>query len=191
MFHPGPTRVNDGVMSSPQQPSQDSPFPQASSPERPYAPTADAPPPFPNTPTPPTSHAVYTGTVGVPFDGAYRSASAENKTWAIFAHLSAAIASVVSVGWLSFLGPLIIYLIKKDSSPLVRNASAGAFNFALSMTLTSIAGFLLTLTVVGAVVGVPLMVAGALLPIILGIVGAVKASNGVAYTYPFQLKVLS
>lgn len=188
-------------MTTPQpQPSgQDSPFPQASSPypstNQPYAqpyPGADTPPPFPNTPTPPAAAPVYSTDYAATV-GAYAPApaSADDRTWAIFAHLSAAIASVVSVGWLSFLGPLVIYLIKKDTSPFVRNASAGAFNFALSMALTSIVGWLLTFTVIGAIVGIPLIVVGALLPIIFGIVGAVKASSGMPYTYPFQLKVLS
>lgn len=169
------------------------PFPQGAPPGQPYVPpTAPAQPPFPNTPTPPPAAPVYGGGYGQPARQYGRSAAAsEDQTWAMFSHLSAGIGALVSVGWLSFVGPLIIYVAKKDSSPFVRNAAAGAFNFALSMAIASIVGLVLTVTVVLAVIGIPLMVVGAVLPIVLGIIGAVKASKGEAYTYPFQLKVLS
>lgn len=179
-------------MTTPQPTPQDAPFPQTSHTQTPPTQTytgVNTPPPFPNTPTPPRS--VPASALGASLAG-YGSPrpSADDRTWAILAHLSAVVGAVVSVGWLTFLGPLIIYLIKKDSSPFVRNAAAGSFNFTLSMTLLAIAGGLVSLTVVGLVVGIPMMIVGALFPIVLGIVGAVKASNGESYTYPFQLKVL-
>lgn len=118
-------------------------------------------------------------------------ASADDRLWAMLAHLSAAIAAVVSAGWLTIVGPLIVWFVKKDSSRFVRNAAAGAFNFTLTMWLVSIVGWILTFTVIGAVVGIPLIVIGALGSIVLGIVGAVKAWNGRAYTYPWQVRVLS
>ena len=115
----------------------------------------------------------------------------DDRLWAILAHLSAAIAWAVSAGWLNIVGPLVVYLVRKDSSPFVRNASAGAFNFVLTTWLMSIIGWLLTFTVIGAVIGIPLIIAGALGSIVLGIVGAIKTWNGESYTYPWQLKVLS
>lgn len=118
-------------------------------------------------------------------------ASADDRLWAMLAHLSAAIAAVVSAGWLTIVGPLIVWIVKKDNSPFVRNAAAGAFNFTLTMWLVSIVGWILTFTVIGAVVGIPLIVIGTLGSIVLGIVGAVNAWNGRAYTYPWQVRVLS
>ncbi|OLL82996.1 hypothetical protein Ae263Ps1_0051c [Pseudonocardia sp. Ae263_Ps1] len=50
---------------------------------------------------------------------------------AILAHLSAPIAAVLSAGLLSLLGPLLVWLVKKDD-PFARRAAAGAFNFNLS-----------------------------------------------------------
>ena len=46
------------------------------------------------------------------------------RTWAILSHLSLIISSVVSVGMLSFVGPLIVWFIYKDKSDFVRNAAA-------------------------------------------------------------------
>ena len=68
-------------------------------------------------------------------------------------------------------GPLIVWLAKKDSSPFVRNAAAGAFNFTLSMWLVGLVGWILTFTVIFAVVGIPMIVISALGSIVLGAYG--------------------
>ena len=46
-------------------------------------------------------------------------------------------------------------------------------------------------TVIGAIIGIPMIIVGSLASIVLGIVGAIKSWNGEAYTYPWQVKVLS
>ncbi|MDD7504953.1 MAG: DUF4870 domain-containing protein, partial [Actinomycetaceae bacterium] len=79
--------------------------------------------------------------------------TSEERTWAIFAHLSAVVATIISVGWLNFLGPLVIWLIKKDSSPYVRRAAAQSFNFNLGMWLMSVVGWILVFTLILAPVG--------------------------------------
>lgn len=119
-----------------------------------------------------------------------RAASSDDRLWAMIAHLSAPVAALVSAGWLTILGPLIVWLAKKDSSPFVRNASAGAFNFTVSMWLTSLIGWILTITVIGAIIGIPLIIIGSLGSIILGVVGAIKTWGGESYTYPWQLRLL-
>ena len=117
--------------------------------------------------------------------------TSDERLWAILAHLSAPIASVISVGWLTIVGPLVVWVLYKDKSAFVRQAAAGAFNFTLTMWLISVIGWVLTFTVVFMVVGIPMIIIGALGSIVLGIVGAIKTSSGVAFTYPWQLAVLS
>ena len=82
-------------------------------------------------------------------------ASQEERTWATLAHLSAPIAWIVSAGWLSIAGPLIIWLLYRDKSWFVRNAAAGAFNFTLTMWLVSVIGWFLTFTVILLPIGIP------------------------------------
>ena len=76
------------------------------------------------------------------------------------------------------------------TSPYVRKAAAGAFNFSITMALVSILGWILTFTVVGAIIGIPMIIVGGLGAIVLGVVGAIKAWNGEPFTYPWQLKIL-
>lgn len=167
---------------------------------QPWANPMDAPPPFPNSgygapsaPHDPYSPPQYaagqiTPPYGRPQGGVPTS---DERLWAILAHLSAPIASVVSAGWLTIVGPLVVWMLHKDKSAFVRQASAGAFNFTLTMWLVSLVGWILTITIVGAVIGIPMIIIGSLGSIVLGIVGAIKTSSGVAFTYPWQLAVLS
>lgn len=117
--------------------------------------------------------------------------SSGDRFAAVLTHLSAPIAALISAGSLSVLGPLVMWFIYKDKSPSVRYAAAGAFNFNLSFWLLYVVSWVLIFTVVGALVGIPLLLVILVVSLFCHIKGAVRANNGEAYTYPFQLKVLS
>jgi uncharacterized Tic20 family protein len=115
---------------------------------------------------------------------------ASSRVAAILAHLSAPIAALLSAGSLSLLGPLLVWLVKKDD-PYARRAAAGAFNFNLSFWLLYLVSWLLILTVVGAVIGLPLIVVLFLVSAWCHIKGALRAADDRPYEYPFQIRVLS
>lgn len=115
---------------------------------------------------------------------------ASSRLAAVLAHLSAPIAAVLSAGSLSLLGPLLVWLVKKDD-PYARRAAAGAFNFNLSFWLLYLVSWLLIFTVVGAIVGIPLIVALFVVSAWCHIKGAIRASNDQPYDYPFQIRLLS
>ncbi len=117
-------------------------------------------------------------------------ATGSERTVAILAHLSALIAAVVSVGWLSIVGPLVVYLVYKDRSPMVRQAAAGAFNFNLAVWLLIIAGWVCLFTVVLFPIAIILWVIAGVAALFCHIRGAVRASSGEAYSYPFSIPVL-
>jgi hypothetical protein len=115
---------------------------------------------------------------------------ASSRLAAVLAHLSAPIAALLSAGSLSLLGPLVVWLVKKDD-PYARRAAAGAFNFNLSFWLLYLLSWLLIITVVGAIIGVPLIVLLFVVSAWCHIKGAIRASNDQPYDYPFQIRVLS
>lgn len=132
----------------------------------------------------------YTGT-GYPSPARGGSVDADDRTWMILAHLSAPIAAVVSLGWLSFLGPLLIWVLRKDSSPPVRQVAAGAFNFNVSFWLANIIAWIMFFTVILIPVAIVIWVIAWPVAAIYHILGAVRAARGQVQRYPFQLPILS
>ncbi|WP_270887689.1 DUF4870 domain-containing protein [Pedococcus sp. 5OH_020] len=117
--------------------------------------------------------------------------SAEERTASILAHLSAIIAAVVSAGWLSIVGPLIVWALYKDRSPLARQAAAGAFNFNLAIWAAFIVGWICLFTIILIPVAVVLWIVAGLTALVCHIQGAVKANRNEPYRYPFEIRVLS
>ena len=105
--------------------------------------------------------------------------SAETRNWTVASHLS---AFVGLFGVPSFLGPLFIWLLKKDD-PQVVNAAIEATNFNLSFLLYA---FVAGLSIV-ALVGIILLPAVLITWFALTIVAAVRASDGEDYRYPFTI----
>ncbi len=105
--------------------------------------------------------------------------NSDDRTWGMLAHLSSFVAS--ALGGLSFLGPLIIWLIKKDQSPFVADQAKEALNFQLAGLLVAI---LLSWTCI-----VPIVVIIGM--IIYSIIGALEANKGITYRYPYTIRFIS
>ncbi len=118
----------------------------------------------------------------------------DERTWAMMAHLAPFAGSVVG---LPVLGPLVVYLVYKDRSAFVRRHAAASLNFQL---------MLLIVTVVGAIVAVPLTLLTlgiGLIPVILlaivlwigalvlQVLAAVAANRGQDYQYPLTPQMVS
>ena len=114
----------------------------------------------------------------------------DDRALAVIAHLSPLIALVLSAGFLSFLGPLLVWLIWRERGELVRNASASAFNFNLTVWLASIIAWICVFTVVLIPLAIVLWAVAGIAQIVLSILGAIRANNGVVYRYPFQIPIL-
>jgi uncharacterized Tic20 family protein len=127
-----------------------------------------------------------------PYSGASPDAvpPASSRIAAILAHLSAPIAALLSAGSLSLLGPLLVWLLMKND-PNARRAAAGAFNFNLSFWVLYLVSWLLIFTVIGAVIGIPLIIALFVVSAWCHIKGAIRAADDRPYDYPFQIRVLS
>ncbi|NLT26513.1 MAG: DUF4870 domain-containing protein [Microbacteriaceae bacterium] len=119
-----------------------------------------------------------------------RQVSGEDRTAAVFSHLAAPIAAIISVGWLNWVGPLIMWLIYKDRSPFVRTAAAQSFNYQITMWITSIIGWILIITVVLFPIGIVLVLLGNVLALVLGIWGAIRTAGGNQYRYPWNIPFL-
>jgi uncharacterized Tic20 family protein len=113
------------------------------------------------------------------------SPSAEERNWAVFSHLAALLA-LIAWGIGALVGPLIIWLIKKDTMPFVNDQGKEALNFQITVF---IAGLVCT-ALIWVLIGIPLLVALAIADLVFIIMAAVKASEGVAYRYPINLRLI-
>ncbi|QFG70262.1 DUF4870 domain-containing protein [Ornithinimicrobium pratense] len=111
----------------------------------------------------------------------------------LVAHLSAPAAMLLSVGWLPFLGPLLVWLFYRERSAAVRTAAAGAFNFNLTMTIASVLTWISVFVTfgIGLIWAVPIWVVLFIVQIWVHVRGALAASRGEVYSYPLQIRLLS
>ncbi len=121
----------------------------------------------------------------------YQQPGGDDRTIAVLAHLSPLIAIALSAGLLSFLGPLVVWLIWKDRGPLIRNAAASAFNFNITVWLASVVAFIIVFTVVLIPLSIILWIGAFVAQLVLSIKGALAANRGEVYRYPLQVPILS
>ena len=113
------------------------------------------------------------------------------RQWAMFAHLSALAAMVIG---LNFLGPLIIWAIKKDEDPYVRQHATEALNFNLSVFLYFVVGGIATFVLILVLVGlllIPVLMAMGVAWIVLAIMAGMKANRGEYYRYPLTIRFVT
>ena len=109
--------------------------------------------------------------------------STESRNWATFAHLS---AFVMFIGIPSLLGPLVVWLVKKDD-PFVEAQAKEALNFNISMLIYAIAAGISVLLLIGIIALPAVFVAW----FVLVIVAAIRSADGEQYQYPFTIRLVS
>ena len=123
--------------------------------------------------------------------------SAEERQWALFAHLSILLGGLITTGWAfstgSFIGPLVIWLIKKDTMPFVADQAKEALNFAITLSIVCFGLLVLTILSlgIGALITIPVLMFIGIAALVLVILAAIKANEGVAYRYPFALRLVN
>lgn len=82
-------------------------------------------------------------------------------------------------------GPLIIWVLKKDDDPLTSDALRHVANFGLSYTIYMFAAWLTSIILIGLVLGPVVTIAF----YVFAIIGIVKAVNGEVYKPPFTIDI--
>ena len=111
--------------------------------------------------------------------------SKEEQKWAMICHLSALAGFVIPFG--NILGPLVVWLMKKDTMPLVDQHGKESLNFQITVAIAALICVVLMIVLIGIVL---IFVVG-LGALILTIMASIKVSNGeLDYKYPFTLRLL-
>jgi uncharacterized protein len=118
------------------------------------------------------------------------AASAEERQWGLFGHLSSLSGLIVPFG--NLIGPLIIWLVKKDTMPFASDQAKEALNFNITLALVGVVLVVLTLVTfgIGIFITAPIGILLGIAWLVLTIIGAMKANEGAAYRYPFALRLV-
>src|SRR3954471_21705326 len=125
-------------------------------------------------PIPPTGSPAPLNYAGIGYQGP--PPDKDSKTMGMLCHLLGIFTG--------FLGPLIIWLIKKDQSPFVDDQGKESLNFqivALIATAACLLGFCLA----------PILIAIVQITrIVFSIIGTIKSNQGIAYRYPVTFRLI-
>jgi uncharacterized Tic20 family protein len=97
-----------------------------------------------------------------------------------------ALLSHVLAFFTSFIGPLVIYLVKKDESKFISDHAKESLNFQITLILGYIIGVILSLILIGIVV----LLALGVLNIVFIVVASIKAAEGKPYLFPFNIRFI-
>jgi uncharacterized Tic20 family protein len=106
--------------------------------------------------------------------------TSNDKLLVIFCHLSL----ILGVG---FILPLIVFLVKREDSPLVAAHAKEVLNFHISVVIYVVASFALACVFIG----IPLLLAVIAGSFICAIIAAIRASEGEFYHYPLTIRLIS
>ena len=106
----------------------------------------------------------------------------DERMWGMLCHLSTFAGYLVPFG--NILGPLIIWLVKKDEYAFVDDQGKEALNFQISITIYSLVSGVLIL----AMIGIPLLIAVIIFSVVMTVIAAIKANGGEYYRYPLTIR---
>lgn len=99
------------------------------------------------------------------------------KQYAMLIHLTQIVGIII---------PLVLWLIKKDSSKFIDDNGKIVINWFLSCLIYGIIGGILTLIFIGSII----LIAVGICSLIFLIIGSIKAINGELWPYPLSIKFL-
>ena len=98
----------------------------------------------------------------------------------------ALIMHVRSLVGFSLIGPLIVWLIKKDESAFINIQGRELLNFQLSILLYAV----ICIPLCFILIGIPMLFVVGIASLILTIIGLIRATEGKIYRYPLTIRML-
>jgi len=106
-------------------------------------------------------------------------------SWGMLCHLTALLAYIgIPLG--NIIGPLVVWLVKREQYGFVDIQGKESINFQISMSIYGLIAALLTYILIGWVLLAVLVVTN----IVLVITASARASKGESYRYPFAMRLI-
>lgn len=109
----------------------------------------------------------------------------DERTWGMLCHLLA-LTGLVGIPFGSILGPMVMWLVKKNDSPYVDHHGREAMNFGISTLIYAIACIPLCFVLIG----IPMLIALGIFWLVMVIMSAVKANDAKPVRYPLTIRFL-
>ncbi|MBL7736990.1 MAG: DUF4870 domain-containing protein [Chitinophagaceae bacterium] len=104
--------------------------------------------------------------------------TSDEKTMAILSHILTLIAG--------FIAPLVIYLLKKDSSTFIADHAKESLNFQITLFIAFVISVILWVILIGLLLTWLIGIAA----LVLIIIATIRASEGKLYRYPFAIRLI-
>jgi len=105
--------------------------------------------------------------------------SSDERMWGMLCHLSSLSGGVIPFG--NIVGPLVIWLIKKDEYAFVDDQGKESLNFQISILIY-------TIVLAVTIIGIPLAIGAMIFGLVMTVVAAIKANGGEYYRYPLTIR---
>jgi uncharacterized Tic20 family protein len=113
------------------------------------------------------------------------TSSRDVRTWNVLCHASALAGFFVP--WAGhILGPLIVWLAKRNDSPEIDENGKESLNFQISMLIYNVIAGVLCLILIGFI----LLAILHILNLVLVIVASIQTSEGKLYRYPMTIRLI-
>jgi uncharacterized Tic20 family protein len=109
----------------------------------------------------------------------------QSNMWGMLCHLTA-LAGIIGIPFGNIIGPLVVWLVKKEEFPFVDEQGKESLNFQISMTIYAVVAGLLCFVLIG----IPLLILIWLVDLVLIIIASLKANEGKSYRYPVTIRLL-
>lgn len=111
--------------------------------------------------------------------------SKDEKTMGMFCHLLS-FTGYMGIPFGNIMGPLVLWLIKREESSFIDECGKESVNFQISMTIYALVNAILVLVFIG-IVGLLVLV---IIDIVCTIKATIKANEGVVYQYPMTIRFI-
>jgi len=113
------------------------------------------------------------------------SENPQERTMGMLCHLLALCGLVIPLG--NILGPLVLWLVKKEEMPFVDDQGKESLNFQISIAIYGVGAAVLSIIGIGILLGIAL----AAFWLVMVIIATVAANKGERYRYPLTIRLLS
>ena len=107
------------------------------------------------------------------------------RNWGMLCHVAAFVGLIIPlVG--NIVGPLVIWLLKREEHPFIDEQGKESLNFEITISICGVIAGILSCLGIGIILGVIVAVVW----IVFVIIASIKASAGEHYRYPFALRLV-